>query len=60
MGGIASATDIVEFIMAGAAVIQVGTYNFMNMRAGRDLLTGLRQFMIEENISSLDEIRGII
>lgn len=60
MGGISSATDIVEFIMAGAAVVQVGTYNFMNMRAGRDLLEGLRTFMIEENISSLDEIRGIV
>ncbi|NGM80958.1 dihydroorotate dehydrogenase [Paenibacillus sp. 7124] len=60
MGGISSATDIIEFIMAGATVIQVGTYNFMNLRAGRDLLLDLRQFMIEENIKSLDEIRGII
>ncbi|WP_081949538.1 dihydroorotate dehydrogenase [Paenibacillus durus] len=60
MGGITSATDIVEFIMAGAAVVQVGTYNFMNMRAGQDLLRDLRQFMIEENIASLDEIRGIV
>lgn len=60
MGGITSATDIIEFIMAGAAVIQVGTYNFMNLRAGSQLTQELEQFMIQENIQSLDEIRGII
>jgi dihydroorotate dehydrogenase (NAD+) catalytic subunit len=60
MGGITSATDIIEFIMAGAAVIQVGTYNFMNLRAGSTLVEELQQFMIQENISTLDEIRGII
>jgi dihydroorotate dehydrogenase (NAD+) catalytic subunit len=60
MGGITSATDIIEFIMAGAAVIQVGTYNFMNLRAGSQLVAELEQFMVEENIQSLEEIRGII
>lgn len=60
MGGITSATDIIEFIMAGATVIQVGTYNFMNLRAGSTLVEELQQFMKEENISSLDEIRGIV
>ncbi|MRN54511.1 dihydroorotate dehydrogenase [Paenibacillus monticola] len=60
MGGITSATDIIEFIMAGATVIQVGTYNFMNLRAGSSLVEELEQFMIQESISSLDEIRGII
>lgn len=60
MGGITSATDIIEFIMAGATVIQVGTYNFMNLRAGSSLVDELEQFMLEEKIQSLDEIRGII
>ncbi|MCJ8014591.1 dihydroorotate dehydrogenase [Paenibacillus sp. KQZ6P-2] len=60
MGGISSASDIIEFIMAGAEVVQVGTYNFMNLRAGEDLLAGLQSFMEKENIKSLDEIRGII
>ncbi len=60
MGGITSATDIIEFIMAGATVIQVGTYNFMNLQAGSTLVEELEQFMIQESISSLDEIRGII
>lgn len=60
MGGITSATDIIEFIMAGATVVQVGTYNFMNLRAGSELVEELEQFMIQENIRSLDEIRGIV
>lgn len=60
MGGIASATDIVEFIMAGAAVVQIGTYNFMRLRAGVELLEGLERWMAEEGVHSLDEIRGIV
>jgi dihydroorotate dehydrogenase (NAD+) catalytic subunit len=60
MGGITSASDIIEFIMAGAEVIQVGTYNFMNLHAGTQLLQDLEAWMKAEKINSLDEIRGII
>jgi dihydroorotate dehydrogenase (NAD+) catalytic subunit len=60
MGGIASSEDIIEFIMAGATVVQVGTYNFMNLRAGEELIDGVKAFMEQENIASLDEIRGIV
>lgn len=60
MGGIASSDDVIEFIMAGATVVQIGTYNFMNLRAGEEIMDGLKAFMDQENISSLDEIRGII
>lgn len=60
MGGITSASDIIEFIMAGAEVVQVGTYNFMNLHAGTQLLQDLEAWMQVENIHSLDEIRGII
>ena len=60
MGGITSASDIIEFIMAGAEVVQVGTYNFMNLHAGTQLLQDLEAWMQAENIDSLDEIRGII
>lgn len=60
MGGITSASDIIEFIMTGAEVIQVGTYNFMNLHAGTQLLQDLEAWMQAEKINSLDEIRGII
>lgn len=60
MGGISSAEDIVEFIMAGAAVVQVGTHNFVNLRAGEQLVRELEAWMSREGIQTLDEIRGIL
>lgn len=60
MGGICSAEDAVEFIMAGAHAVQIGTYNFVNLRAGEEMAQDLIAFMEAEGIASLDEIRGII
>jgi dihydroorotate dehydrogenase (NAD+) catalytic subunit len=60
IGGISSAEDILEFIMAGATAIQVGTYNFMNLRAGETLYEDLHSLMKKEHINTLDEIRGIV
>ncbi|WP_068785658.1 dihydroorotate dehydrogenase [Paenibacillus phocaensis] len=60
MGGISSAEDIVEFIMAGAAVVQVGTYNFVHLRAGEQLLEDLEAWFHLEGVRTLDEIRGIL
>lgn len=60
MGGITKATDAIEFIMAGATCIQVGTANFINPRIGIEIIDGINEFMDREGIKSLDEIRGII
>lgn len=60
IGGISSAEDILEFIMAGAAAVQIGTYNFINLRAGNTLAEELIELMESEGIHSLDDIRGII
>lgn len=60
MGGITKAEDAIEFIMAGATCIQVGTANFMNPRVGLEIVDGINDFMEREGIKSLDEIRGII
>lgn len=60
MGGIVTYEDAIEFIMAGAHLIQFGTASFMNPYAGRDIIDGIKRFMEEENIKNLDEIRGII
>ncbi|OUS68310.1 dihydroorotate dehydrogenase B catalytic subunit [Paenibacillus sp. MY03] len=60
MGGISSASDILEFIMAGAAAVQIGTYNFMNIMAGASLADELQTLMKQEGISSLQEVRGIV
>lgn len=60
MGGISSAKDILEFIMAGATLVQLGTVNFMNPEAGIQILKELEELMDSEGIKNLDEIRGII
>ena len=60
MGGITTWEDAVEFIMAGATGIAVGTANFFNPTATTDILDGLDLYMEREGLTSLDEIRGII
>ncbi|WP_073247820.1 dihydroorotate dehydrogenase [Caloramator proteoclasticus] len=60
LGGIVDYKDAIEFIMAGAYLIQIGTANFINPRASIEIIEGIEKFMIEQNIKSLDEIRGII
>lgn len=60
MGGIMTAEDVIEFIMAGATCVQIGTANFTNPRIGKDIIADLNRFMDENGIKSLDEIRGII
>ena len=60
IGGISTAEDVIEFIMAGATVVQVGTANFMDPEIGTKIIKDLNDFMDREGIKSLDEIRGII
>jgi dihydroorotate dehydrogenase (NAD+) catalytic subunit len=60
LGGIMSAIDAIEFIMAGATLVQIGTANFIKPDIAVDILNDLEEFMDNENIKSLEEIRGII
>ncbi len=57
-GGIATASDALEFIMAGASAIQVGTANLTNPRAPLDVLEGIEQFMGKEGIEDIAELIG--
>lgn len=57
-GGIASAGDALEFIMAGATAIQVGTANLANPCAGLDVLQGIERFMKDKGIKNLVDIIG--
>ena len=59
IGGIYTAEDILEFVMAGAAAVQIGTVNFNNPMAGRDILNNLSQLCQKEGIADINEIRGI-
>ncbi len=58
-GGITTASDALEFIMAGASAIQVGTAGFSNPGAPLDVLEGIEQFMKKEGINNLTELIGV-
>ncbi len=60
MGGICTYEDALEFIMVGATAVAIGTANFTNPYATVDVIEGIRNYMIKNNIKSLDEIRGIL
>lgn len=60
MGGICNGRDALEFIMAGATCIQVGTANFINPLSCIRIMEEIDDFLRKEGIKSLDEIRGII
>jgi dihydroorotate dehydrogenase (NAD+) catalytic subunit len=58
LGGITTGEDAVEYIMAGASAVQVGSATFSNPRAALDVLEGIQSFMEKEGIKSLKEIIG--
>jgi dihydroorotate dehydrogenase (NAD+) catalytic subunit len=60
LGGIMNAADAIEFLLAGASAIQVGTANFMNPQASLEILDEIKQFMKKEKISDLKEIIGSV
>jgi len=57
-GGVTSGTDAVEFLLAGATAVQVGTATFVNPRAPLDVLEGLQRFMNERGIDDVHELIG--
>ncbi|MCU0595778.1 MAG: dihydroorotate dehydrogenase [Desulfobacterota bacterium] len=57
IGGIASLEDALEFFIAGACAVQVGTWNFINPRITLDIIEGLEKYMAEHQIKSLSEIQ---
>ena len=60
IGGIAAWRDAVEFIMAGATAVQVGTATFTKPDIALDIIEGIEAFMEREGITNLSEIRGIV
>jgi dihydroorotate dehydrogenase (NAD+) catalytic subunit len=60
MGGIMTARDAMEFILAGATAVQVGTANFVNPRAAVDVAEGLTAWLKEHNVASVRELVGAL
>jgi dihydroorotate dehydrogenase (NAD+) catalytic subunit len=57
-GGVMTGLDAVEFLMAGATAVQVGTATFRNPRAPIDVLEGIERFMREEGVASVRDLIG--
>jgi dihydroorotate dehydrogenase (NAD+) catalytic subunit len=60
IGGIMTAEDALEFLIAGAVAVQVGTANFINPCATTDIIDGIETFLIERNISDISDIVGTL
>jgi len=58
-GGIATGNDAIEFIMAGASAVQIGTATFTNPHAPLDVLEGIEQFMKKEGIKDIAELISV-
>jgi dihydroorotate dehydrogenase (NAD+) catalytic subunit len=58
MGGIMDYRDALEFVLAGATAVGIGTANFLNPNATVEVARGLEQFLVERGIASLAELKG--
>ncbi len=60
MGGIASGTDAVEFMLAGATAVAVGTANFMNPEATVDVIDGIADYCEEQGVEDVNDLIGAL
>ncbi|CAG7588383.1 dihydroorotate dehydrogenase [Peptoniphilus senegalensis] len=60
MGGITNYKDVLEFLMAGATAVEIGTYNFMNPNAGAEIISDLEKYLEEKNKSINDYIKKLV
>ena len=60
MGGIATATDAIEFLLAGATAIEVGTYNFVDPTATIQIVEGIENYMLRHGFSNITELIGTL
>lgn len=60
MGGITNYKDVLEFLMAGATAVEVGTYNFMNPNAGAEIISDLEKYLEEKNKNINDYIKKLV
>ena len=60
VGGIMTAEDALEFLIAGAIAVQIGTANLINPHATIDIIEGMEAFLIKRNISRITDIIGTL
>ncbi len=60
MGGIASATDAIEFLLAGASAVEVGTYNFVDPAVTTQVVDGIEDYMLRHGITDIQDLIGAL
>ena len=60
IGGIMNATDAIEFFLAGATSIQVGTANFIDPGISVKIIDGIRSYLQKHNIANVNELIGAL
>jgi dihydroorotate dehydrogenase (NAD+) catalytic subunit len=60
MGGIADTTDALEFILAGATAVAVGSANFSDPLAAPRIVAGLESWCVEQGITDINELTGAL
>ena len=60
MGGIASATDAVEFLLAGASAVEVGTYNFVDPSVTTQIVDGIEDYMHRHGFTDIQDLIGAL
>ncbi len=60
IGGIMTAEDALEFIIAGASAVQIGTVNFVNPRAGMEIIDGIAAYLAQNGISAVRDLVGTL
>lgn len=60
MGGIATGEDALEFIMAGATAVSVGTANFADPMAAMNVLTGIEEYLARNHVADINELIGCV
>ena len=58
MGGIMNARDAIEFIIAGASAVAIGTANFVNPGVSLEVLEGISSYLEEQNFKDVNELIG--
>ncbi len=59
MGGITSAVDAIEFIMAGASAVGIGTVMFRDPESPQKIIAGIREFLVEERVLEISNLKGV-
>jgi len=60
IGGILESSDVIEFLMAGATAVEIGTGTFVNPRVAEEALSGLKKYLLNRRIRSINSLIGSI